>query len=102
MPGAPFAASGRRWQPPAGPPPAPAALIPIPPGHVWLQGDNAANSTDLLSNASSFATGMDLIFQICDMIASVNFWLIGGCLGDDEDDGGRITLTYRRDMRPMA
>jgi mitochondrial inner membrane protease subunit 1 len=23
-----------------------AASIPIPPGHVWLQGDNAANSTD--------------------------------------------------------
>jgi inner membrane protease subunit 1 len=25
---------------------APAPTIPIPPGHVWLQGDNAANSTD--------------------------------------------------------
>ncbi len=24
----------------------PSSSIPIPPGHVWLQGDNAANSTD--------------------------------------------------------
>jgi hypothetical protein len=56
----------------------------------WLKARaNAARSTEILSNASSFATGMDFIFQICNIIASGILWCVGDGRRAREKRGSR-------------